>query len=239
MKAWLFPICNVGFKTTLRLFADYKVEGRENIPARGPAIFVANHLSNLDPPIVAAVSGRRPGFLAKEELFKLWPFAFLLRAYGAHPIDRRNVDRAGMKWALSRLKEPDGALVLFPEGTRDKVRAGMKSGLPGVAQLASLSGAPIVPMGITGSEPLQKPWHTVVPATKLRVTIGPAFRLSLSGNKSTLRNDLRVATDEIMVRVARLVPESYRGYYRDRMDMPMVHTLDLDHGATVMAEAQA
>ncbi len=54
MGQWLFPPCNFGFKLTLRWFSDFTVEGQENIPKSGPLLVASNHLSNLDPAIVAA-----------------------------------------------------------------------------------------------------------------------------------------------------------------------------------------
>lgn len=239
MKTWLFPFCNYGFKTTLRLFSDCQVEGKENIPGRGPVIFVANHLSNLDPAIVAAVSTRSPRFLAKKEIFKYAPLAFLLRSYGAHPLDRVNVDRRALKWAVKQLQQPNGALALFPEGTRDKTGQGMRRGLPGVTQVSLLSGAPIIPIGLTGSEPLQNMFKVLKPTATLRIKVGPLFRIDSGGEKRLAKEEVRAATDEIMVRIARLLPESYRGYYRDKVDMPMVHTTDVQAQAPVMASAQA
>ena len=66
MGQWLFPPCNFGFKLTLRWFSDFTVEGQENIPKCGPLLVASNHLSNLDPAIVAAALPRPPVFLAKQ-----------------------------------------------------------------------------------------------------------------------------------------------------------------------------
>ena len=82
MGQWLFPPCNFGFKLTLRWFSDFTVEGQENIPKCGPLLVASNHLSNLDPAIVAAVLPRPPVFLAKQELFKYRIGSTLMRGYG-------------------------------------------------------------------------------------------------------------------------------------------------------------
>ena len=226
MKAWLFPFCNRGFKTTLKMFADYKVEGQENIPPTGPVIFVCNHLSNLDPAIIAAASTRSPRFLAKKELFKFPLFAFLLKSYGAHPLDRGGADVRAIRWAASHLKKENASLALFPEGTRQRDGAGMRRGNAGVAQLAIITGAPIIPMSITGSEPLQNVLKVLAPRARLRIKVGPMFTIAREGDKRPGRETLQAAADEIMVRIARLLPETYRGYYREMMEAPMVHTVD-------------
>lgn len=226
MRTWLFPFCNRGFKTTLKLFSDYKVEGQENIPQTGPVIFVSNHLANLDPAIIAAASTRSPRFLAKKELFKFPLFSFLLRSYGAHPLDRSGADIKAIRWATKQLKEENASLALFPEGTRQRDGSGMKRGNAGVAQMAAIAGAPLIPMGITGSEPLQNVLRVLKPSAHLRIKVGPMFTMGRKGDKRPGRETLQVATDEIMVRIARLLPETYRGYYREKMDIPMTYTID-------------
>jgi 1-acyl-sn-glycerol-3-phosphate acyltransferase len=81
MSQWLFPVLNLGFKTTLKLFSDFKIEGQENIPDSGPLLVASNHLSNLDPAIVAAALPRSPVFLAKKELFKYRWGSMLMRLW--------------------------------------------------------------------------------------------------------------------------------------------------------------
>lgn len=224
----LFRFCNAGFKTTTRIFADQEVEGRENIPDTGPLIFIANHLSNLDPAIVASLTGRAPSFLAKEELFKFPLFDYLLRKYGAHPLNRGRVGASSIKWATRRLRDPKGALILFPEGTRNKRGDGMRKGLPGVTRIALQNGVPIVPIGLTGTEPLQNVLKVFVPRSKQRIKIGKPFRLNESVTRRPSRDELEVMTTEIMVRVARLLPEVHHGHYREQMDIPFVYTAEIN-----------
>ncbi len=228
MKSPLFRFCNAGFKTTLRLFGDQVVEGRENVPPTGPAIFISNHLGNLDPPIMAALTNRSPGFLAKKELFKFPLFAFLLKSYGAHPLNRGTHDIGALRWATRKLREPDAALILFPEGTRNKKADGMRKALPGVTQIAAMTGVPIVPVGITGSEKLQGMWKVFVPRARIRIKIGRPIIIKSDNAKRPTRDTLETMTTEIMVRVARLLPESHRGYYRDLMDTPFNFTEEID-----------
>lgn len=239
MKSGVFTICNTAFKLTLRLFADQVIEGRENIPEHGPLIFVANHVSNLDPPIVAALTGRHPGFLAKSELFKSRPFIMFLNAYGAHPLKRGSHDIGALRWGARRLKQPDGTLVLFPEGTRDKNGEGMRIGLPGVSHMALMTGAPIIPVGITGAEPLQSFIKVLMPKARLRIKIGKPVLVTREGPGRPAREQVDAVTTEIMLRVAHLLPESYRGYYRELMDTPFVYTKELEAAEIAAAPAHA
>jgi 1-acyl-sn-glycerol-3-phosphate acyltransferase len=228
VSAGVFTFCNNAFKLTLKLFSDLQVEGRENIPKHGPVIFIANHVSNLDPPIVASVTGRNPGFLAKQELFERKIFSMFLNAYGAHPLKRGSHDIGALRWGSRRLKQKDGALILFPEGTRDKTGAGMKQGLPGVTQMALMTGAPIIPIAITGAEPLQNVLKVFIPRAKLRIKIGKPVLVTSGESKRLGREQVEAVTTEIMLRVARLLPESYRGYYQELVDTPSIYTKDLD-----------
>lgn len=222
-----FAFCNVGLKTTIKIFADQKIEGRENVPPSGPLIFVSNHLSNLDPAIVASLTGRNPGFLAKKELFKFPPFSFLLKRYGAHPLNRGSVDLGALRWAVNRLSKEDGALILFPEGTRNKEASGLRKGLSGVTHIALKTGAPIVPIGLTGTEPLQHVLRALVPQARIRIKIGKPFRMTGDLSSRPSRDELDLMTTEIMVRIARLLPESQHGDYREAMSSPFAYTEEL------------
>ena len=228
MKFGTFALCNAVFKTNIRVFADQVVEGRENIPEDGPAIFIANHTSNMDPPIVAAITGREPGILAKNELFRFLPFALFLKSYGAHPLKRGLNDIGAVRWGARRLSLPKGTLILFPEGTRDKTGEGMQKGLPGVTQIALMTGAPVIPVGIAGAEPLQNFVKALVPRARLRIKIGKPIGMTKESPRRPSREQIEAITTEIMVRVARLLPESYRGYYRELMDTQFIYTSELD-----------
>jgi 1-acyl-sn-glycerol-3-phosphate acyltransferase len=228
LSSRLFTACNAAFKTTLRMFARRDIQGSENIPAHGPVIFIANHLSNLDPPIVASVTGRKPGFLAKQELFKLRIASCFLNAYGAHPLKRGTSDIGALRWAAQRLRQPDGALIIFPEGTRNKKADGMGKALPGVTQLALMTGAPVVPIGLYGSQPLQSMLKLFVPRAKLRIRIGKPVELITTGDKRPTRDEIEAMTTELMVRVANLLPDSQYGYYRKKVDIPFAYTRELD-----------
>jgi 1-acyl-sn-glycerol-3-phosphate acyltransferase len=221
---WLFPVCDAGFKAALRLFAKVRIEGRENVPRTGPLIVVSNHLSNIDPAIVAAAVDRTPGFLAKRELFRFPPLAVFLYGYGAFPVDRERTDLKALRWAVKRLHR-GGVIVLFPERTRSRGRGLLKAQY-GAPLLASMTGAPLLPVAITGSEPLQNYLKVFAPVSNLHIRIGRPFMVK-AGEKAT-REQLEKATVEMMSRIARMLPPEYRGHYADRADIPHVSTEDVE-----------
>ncbi len=224
MAQWLFPPCNFGFKITLKLFADYKIEGRENIPKSGPLLVVSNHLSNLDPAIVAAALPRPPVFLAKKELFKYSAGAFLMRSYGAHPVDRRGGDVAALNWITRQLSAEHRMVIVFPEATRSRT-GGLLRGQPGLALLAMSTGAPIVPVALTGSEPLQNVLKVVKPTATIRLKFGKPFVARNTPGKPS-RASATALTTEIMVRIAKMLPEGKRGEYSDLNELEMRESVD-------------
>ena len=224
MSQWLFPPCNLGFKITLRWFADFRVEGKENIPKSGPVLVVSNHLSILDPAIVAAALPRPPVFLAKKELFKYRAGSFLMRSYGAYPVDRRGGDMGALNWISHQLSSEQRLAIIFPEGTRSKT-GGLLRGQPGLALLAVSTGAPVVPVALTGSEPLQSPLKVLKPTATIRLTIGKPFIARNASGKPS-RETASALVAETMVRIARMLPEGKRGEYSDLNDLEMTETVD-------------
>lgn len=222
MKQWLFRPCNFGFRTTLKWFSDFKIEGKENLPSDGPLLVAPNHLSNLDPAIVASVVPKPPVFLAKKELFKVPPASFLLRSYGAYPVDRKSADIRALNWITNKLVNEDGIAIMFPEGTRSK-EGGLLRGQPGVALLAITTGVPVVPFALTGSENLQNVMRVFKPTADMTLRIGKPFKVNEKCERPSRTGIARV-TEEIMIRIARLMPEDKWGHYTDTADKEFVVT---------------
>ncbi len=103
----------------------------------------------------------------------------------------------------------------------------MRKGLPGVTHIAAKTGAPIVPVALTGTEPLQNVLKVFLPRSRQRIKIGKPFRLNESVTHRPSRDALDDATTEIMVRIARMLPEIHHGYYREYLDIPFVHTEEI------------
>ena len=203
------PICTATQRLTLRLFADLEVSGEGNLPTTGPLIVVANHQSNIDPPLLAAVLKRHTWFLAKAGIFKGPIIRWFLGSWGAFPLHRQEGDVRALRWILRKLESGE-AVVLFPEGTRNP--GAMRKAKPGVAQVAIRTQAPLIPVGITGTEGLNNVTRVFNPTVKLRVRIGEPFTLPAPVGKPTAEQ-LDSLTEVIMGRIAELLPESHRGVY--------------------------
>ncbi|WP_299145680.1 1-acyl-sn-glycerol-3-phosphate acyltransferase [uncultured Dialister sp.] len=131
------------------------VEGEENIPSKGAVIIAANHKSYFDPPLVGvAFHNRRLSYMAKSELFRNPLFGWLIRKLGAFPVKRNSADMGAIRQSVRIIKggEP---LLIFPEGGIVHGRA-LSRFHPGMAFLAILTGTPVIPAAIIGSEPLPK-----------------------------------------------------------------------------------
>jgi 1-acyl-sn-glycerol-3-phosphate acyltransferase len=124
--------------------------GTENIPLDGPVIFAPVHMSHLDPPAVACACKRRLRFMAKEELFKVPVLGPLIATLGAYPVKRGEGDTESIRKTLALLGEGEAVLV-FPEGTRGDGES-MGPINKGVALFAKKSGAPVMPIGIVGTQ---------------------------------------------------------------------------------------
>ena len=194
----------------LRIIArEWTVEGRDNVPSKGRLIVVPNHLSYADPSMVATALTRPVRFLAKDTLFENAVSRWFLSTYGAFPLSRGSIDVRAYRWARSVL-EADEALVLFPEGTRGV--GGLGHGQPGVARLALATGSPLLPVGVTGTAHLGPWWRVLCPTGRIRVNIGEPFSLPKIEGPPAKRT-VSLLTEEIMRRIADLLPESYRGIY--------------------------
>jgi 1-acyl-sn-glycerol-3-phosphate acyltransferase len=197
----------------------FEVVGREHVPLEGPLILASNHLNNADPPAVALAMPRLPTFMAKREM-TTWPIlgpAF--RAFGAFPVRRGEADLSALR-AASEVVQSGAMLVMFPEGTRSRT-GGLSRGHPGTGLIALRTGAPVLPVAVTGTEHVRWPWIFLKPLSMrhVKVTIGEPFRLPpverINSEAAT------EATATIMRRIAALLPPQYRGVYADVEERPV------------------
>jgi 1-acyl-sn-glycerol-3-phosphate acyltransferase len=133
----------------LRLLYRLRFVDTENLPRSGPFVVSGNHVSYLDPVLLALSTFRPISYMAKTELFEgaRW-FAWLLRHLRAFRVRRDRADREALVEAKRRL-DAGGIVGIFPEGTRTDGRLGEAHG--GAALVALRSGVPIVPVGIVGT----------------------------------------------------------------------------------------
>ena len=194
-------------KFCFNVFGRLEVTGRENVPRQGPLIIVSNHLSFTDPPVLVCSLPRNMDFLGKKELFGNPASDFLMRNFHVHPFDRLGLGVDAIRMAM-RLLAQDKALVIFPEGQRSRDHK-LGDGLPGAAYMALRSQAPIIPVGVTGTEKISC-WQMPVPLTRFRVNIGQPFSLPVvEGTPS--RGAVASMRDMIMSRIAALLPPEYQG----------------------------
>ncbi len=196
----------------------FEVVGQERVPREGPLILVSNHLNNADPPAVALAIPRHPTYMAKREM-TTWPIVGPgFRAFGAFPVRRGEADLSALR-AASDVVRSGQMLVMFPEGTRSRT-GGLTRGHPGTALVALRTGAPILPMAITGTEGITWPWLFLKPRSvrHVKVTIGEPFTLPPVERVST--ESAKDATELIMRRIAALLPPEYRGVYADAVSDP-------------------
>ncbi|MGO0122433.1 lysophospholipid acyltransferase family protein [Desulfothermobacter acidiphilus] len=173
----------------------FQVEGRENFPRTGPVIIVANHQSYLDPVALGCALPRRVYYMAKEELFRIPGFGLLLKCLGAFPVKREELDRRALRTALNLLARGQ-VLGLFPEGTRGQEAGRLLPLQPGAALLALQSGAPVVPVALTGT---RKWW-----GERVEVRIGSPFYLRPSQGRIT-RQEVTDGTKKIEAAMKQLL----------------------------------
>ncbi len=186
------------------------VKGVENIPREGAFILASNHVGDTDPPFITAVTPRRIMWMAKQGLFDVPILGVIFRMLGLIPVRRTGADLAALRRAHREL-ERGHVLGVFPEGTRRRDQ-GMKEAEPGAAALALRTGAPVLPTAIWGSEKMRFP-GLLLRRTPISVRFGTPFRLTQT--RRPTREQIAEATDEIMRRIAELLPAPYRGVYAD------------------------
>ena len=189
-------------KATVRTMAQVlwrtRVYGSENVPPAGALIIACNHVSYLDPPILGSFCPRRISYMAKKELFDVPLLGAVIRGLGAYDVDRQGSPTAAIKRSL-RVLEAGGAVGIFPEGTRN--RSGEVQPQTGVALLAALAQAPVVPACVYGTDR----------ALRLgRIEVAFGAPLAAPGGQKATRDDLAKFTGDIMKAIESLA-ESIRG----------------------------
>jgi cytidylate kinase len=216
--AWWMNLLARIVRVVLSAFVRLRVEGDlAAIPRTGPVILAVNHASNADPVVLGAVLtlrlGRRMHWLAKKEIFD-WPIVgWMARNGGIHPVDRSTADVEAFRTAR-RILDEGQVLFVFPEGTRSP-DGRLQQARDGVAMLALRSGAPIVPIGIAGSDKVwPKGSKLPRPGGSVTVTVGKPFRLADEVPAGLRGREAKsAATAGLMRRIAALLPARQRGVY--------------------------
>lgn len=209
----------------MRNLTRTQFEGAHFIPESGPVIIATNHLSRIDIPVLFINPVRQDLTALVTTKYKAYPLLkwFIMTAEGVW-LDRETADFTAFRTASEKLKL-GGAMGISPEGTRSKT-GGLLPGKPGTVLLALKSGAPIVPVGLQGTETaVHKLTHFQKPDIIAR--FGPAFSIPELPREN--RDEaLQYWTDEILCRIAVCLPPAYRGVYADH---PRVRELLAENAA--------
>lgn len=199
-------------RLALDLLTVRHIEGRRRIPSRGPCLVVANHLSFLDGVIVFdLIGGEQTSAWAAEKWERNLIFGTLLRLGNAVFIRRGKVDRRALEHAADWLRAGK-IFMMAPEGTRSPTSS-LGPGKPGVAYLAHWTGAPVLPIAHWGTETTMGSWRRLR-RPRIGIRVGEPFALP-PVDEAERTESLRRNTDEVMCRLAALLPPAYRGLYAD------------------------
>src|SRR6188472_1288393 len=194
------------------------VEGAENVPDTGPAILASNHLSYADWVFMPIVLDRRVTFVAKADYFtgagiKGWTQKRFFAGTGQVPIDRTGgrASESALKAGLKVLQRGE-LFGIYPEGTRSH-DGRLYKGRTGVARLALLSGAPVIPSAIIGTDIIAPPGKIITKIVSPTVKFGEPLDFSRYHGMSEDRFILRSITDEIMYAIMELSGQEYVDRY--------------------------
>ncbi|MBI2773676.1 MAG: 1-acyl-sn-glycerol-3-phosphate acyltransferase [Chloroflexi bacterium] len=205
-RLWLWRIGFPIARAIATALVPMRVEGLEHLPTRGGYIVVADHISWYDPPAIEFALRVPIRYMAKREVFSVPIVGAVLRAIGNFPVRRGESDRGALEMALAVVAAGQ-PLGYFPEGTRSKDER-LRQAKPGIAFLARRSGAPLVPVAISGS---RGRLFSFPPRQRITVRVGEAVTAASLGASEGM--DDQALADAIMLRVAALLPERMRGMY--------------------------
>jgi 1-acyl-sn-glycerol-3-phosphate acyltransferase len=191
-------------KVLLRL----RIEGRRNVPRRGPLIVACNHVSHLDPPVVGSSVPRLVINMAKRELFKIGWLEKFMGSIGTIMVDRGRGKQALLD-GIEALKH-GYCLMIFPEGTRS-VSGVLSKGHSGAIVMAIRTGAPLLPAAIIGSEKALGKGTKRLRRVPVTVRFGEPYRIAYDGDVELVP---RAVLDRecflLMERIEALLPEQMR-----------------------------
>ncbi|MDQ3694999.1 MAG: 1-acyl-sn-glycerol-3-phosphate acyltransferase [Chloroflexota bacterium] len=208
----------------IRPFIKLTINGLENVPDQRAFLFVANHLHNADPILLETAITRPVHFMAKRELFRNRLLGHAARFVGAFPVERGRPDRGAIRRAEALLASGI-AVGMFPEGTRSPTN-GLQRGFSGAGMIALRTAVLVLPATITGTEALpfsgaktaarNRPRSGRLGRNPIVIQFGQPFMLPTEVDGR--RVNAAVATELMMLEIARLLPRSYRGMYEPMVD---------------------
>ncbi len=214
-RRWIArPLIRLVLRTLFHLLAPVTITGRENVPRRRPYIVAINHVSLFDPPFVGVFWPEQLEAMGAVDIWSRPGQNVLAWLWGGIKVHRGEYDRAMFEKVLAALRA-GYPLLIAPEGGRSHA-PGMQRARPGVAYLAEQAGAPVVPVGVVGTTDdfWRKARRGLRP--RLEMHIGQPMDLPAVEERGAARREARQRNaDLIMQKIAELLPEEYRGVYRD------------------------
>lgn len=186
---------------------DVDVQNREIVPETGGAIVAANHLSFIDSMLLMYGLGRPVSFLGKVEYMDSFFTSNLFPAVGMIPVDRSGSGLASSLREARRRLDAGELVGIFPEGTRSR-DGRLHPGHSGVAHLLMLTGCPIVPVGISGTDSALPVGERRLRRTPISIRIGPLIGPRHAGQRRPSMRDRLALTDEVMASIAALTGQS-------------------------------
>jgi 1-acyl-sn-glycerol-3-phosphate acyltransferase len=216
----LYGAMKVSVGAGLKLAFRPWVEGKEHVPAEGPAILASNHLSFSDSFFLPAVLDRRVTFIAKAEYFttpgvKGRLTAAFFRGVGQLPVDRsgaRGAGEAAIRSAIAVLERGE-LFGIYPEGTRSPDGRLYRGKPGGLARVALATGAPVIPVAMIDTEKIQPPGKVVPKLMRPGIRIGEPLDFSRYRGMAEDRFILRSITDEVMYAIMKLSGQEYVDMY--------------------------
>lgn len=190
------------------------VTGLENVPTTGPAVLCPNHLAAIDSFIMPSVLDRPVLFVGKAEYLDDWKTRWLFPALGMIPIDRRGGDHATAALDIARgVLRGGGLFGIYPEGTRSRTGK-LYKGHTGAARLAVETGAPIIPIGLIGTDEIQ-PVGSAMPRMFQRTEVRFGAPIDVERYRSRVGDHAlyRELIDEVMFEIRELTGQEYVPIY--------------------------
>jgi 1-acyl-sn-glycerol-3-phosphate acyltransferase len=185
-----------------RTWCRMTIEGSHNVPAEGIFILAPTHRSIIDTPIASGSTRRRMRFMGADKWWSNKALGGLLTVLGGFPVSRGTADREALRRAIELL-ESGQPLVLFPEGER-KSGPVIQPLFDGACYIALKTGAPIIPVGIGGSERVMPKGAKFIYPRKVHVVIGAPIRVSTEGTQKEQRQAVRDTTEVLHGELQRL-----------------------------------
>lgn len=209
----IIKIARFLIRFVLNIITKTEIHNYENVPNGGGLVIASNHLGRLDAALIYYGFHRDDFILPVAEKYEHHPlFGPLGNALGALWIDRFNPDVSALREIMQRIKRGH-ALIIAPEGTRSKTEA-LQDGKPGVVFIAAKAGVQILPVAIIGTEDrIVKENLKHLRRSTIDVYAGKPFMLASPKPGQDREKVLREQTDELMCRIAAMMPEKYHGVY--------------------------